>query len=155
MLNVVNEKFKSNFGRNASPEPHSDDTLHCTAPFAQKLPLPAWIRFGPDVIHGCLGPPNPLPQTASRSSQPLFHNTPVTGQTDWPIDRKSPRWLQWDAANSPPNCPFPFDDHHQNLIHPYQAPAHSPPQTACWSNQLFCHNSHVRTDRCDDMVNHY
>jgi len=37
---------------------------------------------------------------------------------------------QWDAANSPKNCPFPFDDHHQNLIHPYRAGLHSPSQTA-------------------------
>jgi len=48
----------------------------------------------------------------------------------------------------PPNCPFPFDDHHQNLIHPYQAQPHSPPQTASGSNQSCCHCSHVRTDRC-------
>jgi len=24
----------------------------------------------------------------------------------------SPHWLQWDAPNSPQNCPFHFDDHH-------------------------------------------
>jgi len=34
------------------------------------------------------------------------------------------------ALYSPPNCPFPFDDHHQNLIHPFRARPHSPPQTA-------------------------
>jgi len=27
----------------------------------------------------------------------------------------------------PPNCPFPFDDHHQNLTHPYRARPHSTP----------------------------
>ena len=37
--------------------------------------------------------------------------------------------------------------HHQNLIHPYQARPHSPPQTVSGYNQLFCHNSHVCTDR--------
>jgi len=60
--------------------------------------------------------------------------------------QQSPHWLQWDAANSPRNCPFPFDDHHQNLIHPYRARPHSPPQTASRSNQPFCHCSHVRTN---------
>jgi len=45
----------------------------------------------------------------------------------------------------PQNCPFPFDDHHQNLMHPYQARPHSPPQTASRSNQPFCHSSHVQT----------
>ena len=28
----------------------------------------------------------------------------------------------------PQNCHFPFDDHHQNLIHPYRARPHSPPK---------------------------
>jgi len=49
----------------------------------------------------------------------------------------------------PPNCPFPFDDHHQNLIHPYQARPHSPPQTASRSNQPCCHYSHVQTNKWD------
>ena len=39
-----------------------------------------------------------------------------------------------------------------NLIHPYRARPHSPPQTASGSNQPCCHCSHVRTDRWDDMV---
>jgi len=31
------------------------------------------------------------------------------------------------ALYSPPNCPVPFDDHHQNLIHPFRArPTHHP-----------------------------
>jgi len=30
----------------------------------------------------------------------------------------------------PPNCPLPFDDHRQNLIHPFRARPDSPPQTA-------------------------
>jgi len=48
-----------------------------------------------------------------------------------------------------PNCPFPFDDHHQNVIHPYWARPHSPLQTASRSNQPCRHCSHVRTDRWD------
>jgi len=53
------------------------------------------------------------------------------------------------ALYSPPICPFPFDDHHQNLIHPYRAQPHSPPQTASGFSQPCCHCSHVRTDRWD------
>jgi len=52
----------------------------------------------------------------------------------------------------PPNCTFPFDDHHQNLIYPYQARPHSPPQTASGSNQPFGHCLHVRTDRWDGQM---
>jgi len=46
-----------------------------------------------------------------------------------------------------PNCPFPSTITTQNLIHPYQARPHSPPQTASGSNQPCCHCSHVWTDR--------
>ena len=53
------------------------------------------------------------------------------------------------ALYSPPNCPFPFDDHHQNLIHPCRARPHSPRQTASGCDQPFCHNSDVRTNRWD------
>jgi len=52
-----------------------------------------------------------------------------------------PHWLQWDAPNSPPNCPFSFDDHHPHLIRPSFDRLHSPPQTASGSNQPFCHNT--------------
>jgi len=46
-----------------------------------------------------------------------------------------------------PNCPLPFDDHHQNLIHLYRARPHSPPQTASRSNHPCHHCSHLLTDR--------
>jgi len=49
----------------------------------------------------------------------------------------------------PPNCPFPFNDHHQN---PYRARPHSPPQTASRSNQPCCHCSHVWTDTWDGRM---
>jgi len=84
-----------------------------------------------------------------------------THHAKWQLDRsthfhtttqQSSNWLQWDTANSPPNCPFPFNDHHQNLIHLYRARPHSPCQTASRSNQPFRHNPHVRTDRWEDMV---
>ena len=51
------------------------------------------------------------------------------------------------ALYSPPNCPFPFDDHHQNLVHHFRARLHSPPQTASQSIYGCGHCSHVRTDR--------
>jgi len=56
------------------------------------------------------------------------------------------------AFYSPPNCPFPFDDCHQNLIHGFRARHHSPPQTSSGSNQPFCHNTHVRTDTWDKRL---
>jgi len=54
------------------------------------------------------------------------------------------------ALYSPPNCPFPFDDHHQNLIHPLLDRPLSPSQTASGSNQPFRHSSLLCTDRLTD-----
>ena len=51
--------------------------------------------------------------------------------------------------------PFPFDDHHQNLIHPYQARPHSPPQTASRSIHPCRYCSHVRTDRWHKRMFYY
>ena len=50
---------------------------------------------------------------------------------------QSPHWLQWDAPNSPPNCHFPFDDHH--LIHPSLYRPHSPTtqKDVYWKQQLY------------------
>ena len=45
---------------------------------------------------------------------------------------------------------LPFDDHHQNLIHPYQARPLSPSATAYGSTQPFCHNTDRQTDRQTD-----
>ena len=59
-----------------------------------------------------------------------------------------PHWLQWDAPNSPPKLPLPFDDH---LIHPSLDQPPSPPQTASGFNQPFCHNTLCgQTDRQTD-----
>jgi len=38
-------------------------------------------------------------------------------------------WIALKPQIHPPNCPFPFDDHHQNLIHRFRARPDSPPQT--------------------------
>jgi len=59
-----------------------------------------------------------------------------------------------NARNHARNSPFPFDDHHQNLIDPYWTWRHSPPQTASGSNQPCCHCSHVRTDRWGKRMFH-
>ena len=57
------------------------------------------------------------------------------------IMRQSPRWLQWDAPNSPSKLLLPFDDNHLHTVHAYIDRPHSPPQTAPGSNQPFCHNT--------------
>jgi len=41
--------------------------------------------------------PTPLTTPNVSSIAVRFHTT----------TQQSPHWLQWDAANSPPNCPFP------------------------------------------------
>ena len=56
-------------------------------------------------------------------------------------------WIALTPRIHPPNCPFPFDDHHQNLIHRFRARPDSPPQTASRSIHVCGHNSHLRTDR--------
>jgi len=99
----------------------------------------------------------PFPEARGLPSNTrMLGPTPLTTPNDSSIalrtstTQQSPHWLQWDATNSPPNCPFPFDDHHQNLIHPYQARPHSLPQTASRSNHPCHHCSHVRTDRWNE-----
>jgi len=44
------------------------------------------------------------------------------------VRQESPHWLQWYTPNSPQNSPFPFDDHHQNVIHPVLDRPLSPPK---------------------------
>jgi len=52
---------------------------------------------------------------------------------------------------TPQDYPFPFDDHHPHLIHPFLDRPHSPPQTASGSNRPFCHSTlpDRQTDRWD------
>ena len=93
-----------------------------------------WIR----LTHECLGPPHSPRQTTARSFYAVSHNDAT----------KSPL-VTMGRREFTPNCPFPFDDHHQNLIHPYRARPNSSPQTASRFNQPFCHNSHAWTDKWD------
>jgi len=89
------------------------------------------------LTHECLSPPHSPSQTTARSLYAFPHND----TTKFPYNGT--------PQIHPPYCPFPFDDHHQNLIHRYQTRLHSPCQMASRSNQPCCHCSHVRTDRCD------
>ena len=90
------------------------------------------------LVHECLCPPHSPRQTTAQSLFAIPHND----------DTKSPL-VTMGRCKFTPKLPLPFDDHHQNLIHPYRAQPHSPPQTASGSHQPFCHNTHVRTDRWD------
>jgi len=72
-------------------------------------------------------------QTTARSVHALPHNYATKAY-----------WLQWDAQNSPQNCPFPFDDNQPHLIHPSLNRPHSPSPTASGSNQPFCHSTLCR-----------
>ena len=90
------------------------------------------------LTYECLDPPHSPSQTTARSLYALSHNDAKMS----PLVTMGSRKFN---SPPPPNCPFPFDDHHQNLIH--RARPHSPPQTASGSNQPFCHNANVRTDR--------
>ena len=61
------------------------------------------------LTHECLGPPHSPSQTTARSLYALLHNDAT----------KSPLVTMGRRKFCIPNCPFPFDDHHQNLIHPW------------------------------------
>ena len=63
------------------------------------------------------------------------------------VRRKGPVGYNGTPQIHPQNCPFPFDDHHPHLIHPSLDRPLSSPQTASGSNQPFCHNTLLRTDR--------
>ena len=55
----------------------------------------------------------------------------------WNIVNKVPIGYNGTTQIHSQNCPFPFDDHHQNLIHPFLDRPHSSYQTASRSNQPF------------------
>jgi len=57
------------------------------------------------------------------------------------ITQQSPHYLQWNAPNSPQNCPFPFNDHQPPSNTPIPQPTPLTTPTASGSNQPFCHNT--------------
>jgi len=57
-----------------------------------------------------------------------------------------------NAGNHARNSPFPLRHVDFHLTHECLGPPHSPLQTASGSNQPFCHNTHVRTDRRVDDI---
>ena len=113
----------------------------------------------------------PTPETAlSREAcGPPFRTsvsgpTPLTMPNDSSIGSRTSAQLRnkgpigYNGTPQIHNCPFPFDNHHSNLIHPFLNRPHSPSQTASGSNQPFCHSTlsgptdrltdtHTQTDR--------
>ena len=114
------------------------DAKKCHKP-CQKQTLPLEARGLPSNTWM----PGPIPLTTPNDSS-------IALRTSTQRCNKVPIGYNATPQIHPPNCPFPFDDHHQNLIHPFRARRHSPPQTASRSNQPFCHNTHVRTDEDDE-----
>jgi len=67
------------------------------------------------------------------------------------LRRKGPTGYNGTPQLHPQNCPFPFDDNHPHIIHPFLDRPHSPPLTASGSNQPFCHSTlSGHTDRPTD-----
>jgi len=122
------------------------------APIAVKVLRLFWYIFAPEFLfnpHFDLEPDCIIRKgirhriqryTVRMEILPIFHTR---------VDNRSIRHF---CIVFTPNCPFPFDDHHQNQIHPHRARPHSPRQTTSGSDQPFCHNSHVRTDRWDKRL---
>ena len=65
----------------AQLKPEGPYTLQWADPFPIKLPLPTG-RCEPHLLHGSLGQPEPITQTASQSVQPFFAG--LTTETDRP-----------------------------------------------------------------------
>jgi len=107
----------------------------CSNP-CQKQPLP---------LEAC-GPPSntwmpwPTPLTTPNDSS-------IALRTSTQRRNKVPIGYNGTPQIHPPKCPFRFDDHHQNLIHRFQARPHSPRQTASQSIHVCGHSSYLRTDR--------
>jgi len=66
--------------------------------------------------------PGPTPLTTPNDSSIALWNS-TQRRNKVPIGYNGTPQIQ------PTNCPFPFDDHHRNLIHPYRARPHSPVTT--------------------------
>jgi len=80
---------------------------------SQKQPLPLEAR----------GPPS----NTSMAGPTMPNDSWIGSRTSTQLRNKAPIGYNGMPQIHPKNCPFPFNDHHQNLIHPYQARPHSPP----------------------------
>jgi len=95
------------------------------------------------LIHECLGWPHTTPNDSS-----------IGARTSTQLCNKRPTDYNGTSQIHPINCPFSFDDHHPQPVHPSLDQPHSPPQTASKSNQpllllhpdkwLDRHQSHIR-----------
>ena len=82
--------------------------------YARNSPL--LLRHVDFYLCECLGLPHSPRQMTARSLYAFSHNDAT----------KSPL-VTMGRRKFTPKLPIPFDDHHQNLIHPYRARPHSPP----------------------------
>ena len=85
---------------------------------ARNRPFPL-RHVDPHLTHKCLGPPHSPRQTTARSLYAIQHNDATN----------SPLVTMGRRKFTPPKLPLPFDDHHQNLIHPFRARPDSPVTT--------------------------
>ena len=98
----------------------------------------------PHLIRQCLDQPYSPPQATTPSLDVLLHNNPSDFSL---VTMESPKLFH------PQNCPFPFDDHHQNLTRQYHTPTQPPSPTASRSTQPFCHDTDCgQTDRPTDRT---
>jgi len=92
-----------------------ENAEQCLKP-CQKQPLPLEACGLPS--NTCM--PGPTPLTMPNDSS-------IALRTSTQQRNKVPIGYDGTPQIHPPNCPFPFDDHHQNLIHPYRdRPPHHP-----------------------------
>jgi len=93
------------------------------------------------VTHECLGPPHSPCQTTARSLYTLPHNDATKSPLVIMGRRKFTPKLPLPLRRSPPKSNTPI---------PSPTPLTTP--KASGSNQPFCHNTHVQTDRWVDDI---
>jgi len=78
-------------------------------------------------------------------TSPITPSTNLTHHLKWQLDPFTQFHTTLGNNGMPQihlqNCPFPFDNHHPNLMYPSLNRPHSPPETASRSNQPFCHST--------------
>jgi len=93
-LSLTQQQIQNTFGKSRIATPHAGNnyatesplvTIWCPTFISKTVPLPSTITT--NLIHPFLVRPSP-PQTASRSNQPFFLNSPT-----WPTDRQTDRQM--------------------------------------------------------------